>query len=206
MNPEKEPQEGTRIGLVARTQFYVSLWYNKLLAQTLSPLSGWTWWNRVDQYVLIGALPDETLVKELKETVNLKYVVNMCKEFDELSPLYKKLNITQLRLETEDFTLPTLENIRVGIEYIEKCVKQADGTIYVHCKAGRGRSATLLVCYLLSHYDLTPEEAQLQLIKSRAQVDKFIFRNEVVQKYYEIVLEQGVSRAPFKEFSNENVL
>ncbi|ORY07444.1 phosphatases II [Basidiobolus meristosporus CBS 931.73] len=182
--------EGTKVGVVARTQFYVSLWYNKLLAQTLSPLSGWTWWNRVDKTVIIGALPDESLIRELNRTANVKYVVNMCREFDELCQLYKELDIEQVRLETEDFTTPSLENIRAGVEYIESCVKKNNGTIYVHCKAGRGRSATMVLCYLITRYELSPEKAQQILLKSRAQVDKHIHLNDVVQDYYTTVKDR----------------
>lgn len=33
------------------------------------------------------------------------------------------------------------------------------GSTYVHCKAGRGRSTTIVLCYLIKYRNMTPEAA-----------------------------------------------
>ena len=38
--------------------------------------------------------------------------------------------------------------------------------MYVHCKAGRGRSTTLVLCYLVSYGGYTPEDA-LEMVKGK---------------------------------------
>ncbi|GKV06745.1 hypothetical protein SLEP1_g18593 [Rubroshorea leprosula] len=39
-------------------------------------------------------------------------------------------------------------------------------TTYVHCKAGRGRSTTIVLCYLVQHKHLRPAAA-LDYVRSR---------------------------------------
>lgn len=62
---------------------------------------------------------------------------------------WNKLNVKFLQLNTADiFHAPSQEKIQKGVEFIQ----QFDGTensVYVHCKAGRTRSATLVACYLI---------------------------------------------------------
>lgn len=40
---------------------------------------------------------------------------------------------------------------------------------YVHCKAGRGRSTTLVVCYLIKYFGHSPEEAYTFVRERRPQ-------------------------------------
>ena len=41
---------------------------------------------------------------------------------------------------------------------------------YVHCKAGRGRSTTLVICYLIRQMRMSPEEAYAFVRTKRPQV------------------------------------
>ncbi|KAH0855139.1 hypothetical protein HID58_020461 [Brassica napus] len=43
-------------------------------------------------------------------------------------------------------------------------------TTYVHCKAGRGRSTTVVICYLVQHKHMTPEEAYAYVKSIRPRV------------------------------------
>lgn len=59
------------------------------------------------------------------------------------------MGIKHLRLATPDFNnAPNLEILQEGVDFI-KDFKDSDASVYVHCKAGRGRSATLVACYLM---------------------------------------------------------
>ena len=58
-------------------------------------------------------------------------------------------NVRFLHLPTVDLTkAPSLENLVEGVSFI-KDVAASGGTSYVHCKAGRSRSATLVSCYIM---------------------------------------------------------
>ena len=96
-----------------------------------------------------------TTRKQLRDQENVRAVISMNHDF-ELKPFsptieeYKKLGIEFLQLATRDFVeAPSMDNLRLGVELIEKYVKQPDSTVYIHCKAGRTRSATLAACYLI---------------------------------------------------------
>ena len=56
--------------------------------------------------------------------------------------------MTQYWLETVDFQPPSLGNIRQSLEVIDQ-VKTTGNSVYLHCKAGKGRSAVVAACYLI---------------------------------------------------------
>jgi atypical dual specificity phosphatase len=54
-----------------------------------------------------------------------------------------------LQLHTRDiFETPCQEKLKKGVSFINE-VAGSGGSVYVHCKAGRTRSATLVGCYLM---------------------------------------------------------
>lgn len=55
----------------------------------------------------------------------------------------------QLRLSTVDLTgVPSLQNLHRGVEFALQH-RERGTSVYVHCKAGRSRSATLAAAYLI---------------------------------------------------------
>ena len=52
-------------------------------------------------------------------------------------------------LPTEDLTPVSVKNIWRGIRFLNDCFAN-NQKVYVHCKSGIGRSATILICYLIS--------------------------------------------------------
>ena len=44
------------------------------------------------------------------------------------------------------------------------------GKVYVHCKAGRGRSSACVVTYLVKYHNMTVDEAFKELKKNRKQI------------------------------------
>ena len=56
--------------------------------------------------------------------------------------------MTQHWFETVDFQPPSLDKIREGLEVIYQ-VKASGNSVYLHCKAGKGRSAVVAACYLI---------------------------------------------------------
>jgi atypical dual specificity phosphatase len=54
-----------------------------------------------------------------------------------------------LQLHTRDiFETPCQEKLKKGVSFISD-MAGSGGCVYVHCKAGRTRSATLVGCYLM---------------------------------------------------------
>lgn len=49
---------------------------------------------------------------------------------------------------TWDFTPPTQKHITDGLFVIDR-ERLNKSSVYVHCKAGKGRSATVVACYVM---------------------------------------------------------
>ncbi|KAK7508136.1 hypothetical protein BaRGS_00000375 [Batillaria attramentaria] len=63
-----------------------------------------------------------------------------------------------IRLKMEDFTPPTLEQVQQFIEAVEKAEERSTA-VAVHCAAGRGRTGTVIACYLVKKFHYTAFQA-----------------------------------------------
>lgn len=89
----------------------------------------------MDSYIILGALPTPTQIKRLHKEEHVDIVINMCNEFPGYEKLYKDLNIIQIRLETPDFCIPSLDLMEKGMnEIIALKQKLPKSSIYLHCK------------------------------------------------------------------------
>ena len=75
------------------------------------------------------------------------------------------------------------------MDFIDKHV-EAGGKVYVHCKAGRGRSATVVLCWLMLRRRLTPEQAAAYLVKQRPHINKGLAERAVVQEFHRTLLAE----------------
>jgi atypical dual specificity phosphatase len=90
--------------------------------------------NRIDKYLILGALPTPPQIKKLHQEEKLHTVINMCAEFPGYRSLYEELGIRQICLETADYSVPTLEDIQHGAAILVDAAEKNQGTIYLHCK------------------------------------------------------------------------
>ena len=160
--------------MFARVTFLPSLAFNMIMEQG----GMYSWWNRIDQKVILGALPfrGEHCKKILKEE-NVRSVVSMNEDYElalcsNQEPQWKQLGVDFLQLPTTDiFEAPKREYLVNGVKFINSSAeKYPNSSIYVHCKAGRTRSATLVGCYLMEQYGMSPEEAVAFMIRKRPHV------------------------------------
>jgi len=154
--------------------FYPTLAYN-LLRNYVQP-SKWQWYSRVDKNLILGALPFKSMVSDLKAE-NVGGVVCCTEEF-ETKAAYTGMGADEWQEEEilfhhvpmQDFTGSTSrENIHSAVLFIQKLAQQGR-TTYVHCKAGRTRSATVALCYLMFKHDYSPENALDSIRRERQQV------------------------------------
>ncbi|UUO07082.1 dual specificity protein phosphatase family protein [Blastopirellula sp. J2-11] len=153
----------------------------------------WRWWDRIDEHVIIGALPSEKIATEII-AAGVTAVVNTCQEYAGPLATYAKSGVEQLHLPTIDFVPPSLEDVKRGVEFIDQQIT-AGKQVYIHCKAGRARSATIVICWLIKAKEMTPTEAQLFLISKRPQTLRSVHRRPVVEQFYQWWLKEKSQRA-----------
>jgi len=159
--------------------WYPSLTFNK----AMNKLGLFQWWTRIDDNVILGALLLEHEVDSLIEKENLKGVINTCDEYQSPESLFKKKDIKLLYLPTLDYISLSLDKLWSGVHFLDEMAKSGS-TVYVHCKAGRGRSPTLVLCYLMFKYGLTPRDAQTMILRKRPHVTRNLYFREEVQMFY----------------------
>lgn len=172
---------------IYRAGFLPTLSYNVVLNKlNLRP-----WYSRVDDQVLIGALPWISIKNELIEEEKVEGVVSMNENF-ELSWLkrwvaggqhWKDSNVRFLQLQTQDiFETPSQDKLKMGVDFILST--NLGKSVYVHCKAGRTRSATLVCCYLMKRNNWTPEQAYELLASRRPQLALHKPQWQALRQYY----------------------
>ncbi|KAK1890835.1 Phosphatidylglycerophosphatase and protein-tyrosine phosphatase 1 [Dissostichus eleginoides] len=99
-------------GALARLLFYPTLAYNVAMEKATSR----RWFDRVDETVVLGALPFRSITKQLVETENVRGVITMNEEYEtkyfcNSAEEWQSAGVEQLRLSTVDLTgIPSLEN------------------------------------------------------------------------------------------------
>ncbi|HEV8052349.1 MAG TPA: dual specificity protein phosphatase family protein [Parachlamydiaceae bacterium] len=148
------------------------------------------WWNQIkDTQIILGAIPLKNQNHHLKifelaahsdtDTPKLA-ILTLLEPFEYNSeglfsiPVkpedWEKMGVKQKTISAGDFHPLTQEQIRESVSFLEE---QHDLGIptYVHCKAGRGRSATAVVCFLMKKYNYPAELAKQKTLESRCQIN-----------------------------------
>ncbi|KAK1377673.1 putative dual specificity protein phosphatase DSP8 [Heracleum sosnowskyi] len=152
------------VGAGARILFYPTLLYNVFRNKIQAEFR---WWDEIDQFLLLGAVPFPKDVPRLRQ-LGVGGVITLNEPYETLVPtsLYYAHGIEHLVIPTRDYLFaPSFVDINRAVNFIHRnasCGK----TTYVHCKAGRGRSTTIVLCYLVEHKHMTPAAA-LEYVRSR---------------------------------------
>lgn len=128
------------------------------------------WFNEIIPGKLtLGAIPLRNHGHERKiHEAGVTAVLTMLESFEihSKTPLsdpatpetWQRLGITHLHIESPDFFAVADEKIAQGVDFLHQEIQVKKGHACVHCKAGRGRSATIAICYLWKYqkvYDLS---------------------------------------------------
>ncbi|XP_037948555.1 phosphatidylglycerophosphatase and protein-tyrosine phosphatase 1 [Teleopsis dalmanni] len=191
--------------MLARISFYPTLLYNVVMEKVTAR----NWYDRIDENVILGALPFRSQANDLISKENMKAVVSMNEDyeltaFSNDAPKWKLLGVEFLQLATTDiFESPCQEKLYKGVEFINKFLPlnkrisvlhlnspENIGTVYIHCKAGRTRSATLVGCYLMMKNGWTPEKAVEHMRNCRPHILLHTKQWEALRLFYKSNVEQ----------------
>jgi atypical dual specificity phosphatase len=159
------------------------------------------WYNRIDETVILGALPLRSVLPAFPG-LGIRGVVNLCEEFRGNADLYNQLGIRQLWIPTIDNTCPSLASIERAVTFIEEHRRRGE-SVYgaclglhqsvrhraycvrpVHCRAGKGRSATVVLCYLMrAHPELTKEQAFALISRARPGVFPSVMLRQTIDVF-----------------------
>lgn len=108
------------------------------------------WTTVVDNAVVLGGAPFGFMdyPQKLYSQFRVRGVLNMCEEYQGPLKSYKRLGIEHLRLPTIDHFEPSVEDLKKAVSFIQKHESKG-GRVYVHCRAGHGRSAAAVYAWLL---------------------------------------------------------
>ena len=146
------------------------VYYPTLLYGILRQSGKRHWYDRIDDRVLLGALPLHKVAKEIVDKENVGGVITLNENYETrfICPSQKQwslMNVKNLRIPTTDFNnAPTLEQINQSLEFISEMDKSK--SVYVHCKAGRSRSSVVVLCYVMSKYGHNVQNA-IDFVKSK---------------------------------------
>ena len=106
-------------------------------------------WDRITDSIILGAVPLwHADILHLRRAERVTGIINCCREWNGHTSLYHREGIEQLHLPTLDFFAPTLEDCRRAIAFINARAARGE-SVFVHCKAGKGRSTTIVLCFLV---------------------------------------------------------
>ncbi|XP_014258724.1 phosphatidylglycerophosphatase and protein-tyrosine phosphatase 1 [Cimex lectularius] len=180
--------------MFARLSFYPTLLYNVLMEKMTSR----NWYDRIDDTVILGALPFRSMTDKLISEENVRGVVSMNEDyelylFSNSCAEWKDRDVEFLQLSTRDiFEAPCQNKLNQGVQFINK-FRNTNFSVYVHCKAGRTRSATLVGCYLMSKNGWNPEEAVDYMRQKRAHILFHAIQWEAMRTYYANSNKKGTS-------------
>lgn len=117
--------------------------------------------------------------------LGVRGVVNLCDEFRGPVRLYAELGMHELWLPTIDHHEPSLAALQAAVKFIRR-FKDQNQKVYVHCKAGHGRSAAVAFCWLFTQHHSDMEMASIaRFMESKRKVRKDLHMQPSVSMFCE---------------------
>uniref|UniRef100_A0A1J3H683 Putative dual specificity protein phosphatase DSP8 n=1 Tax=Noccaea caerulescens TaxID=107243 RepID=A0A1J3H683_NOCCA len=181
------------IGAGGRILFYPTLFYNLVRFKLQSKFR---WWDQIVEYLLMGAVPFRKDVPRLKK-LGVGGVITLNEPYETLVPssLYNAYQMEHLVIPTRDYLFaPSIADIIQAVNFIHKNALLGK-TTYVHCKAGRGRSTVVVLCYLIEHKSMTVATAFEHVRSIRPRVLLHQSQRKAVEEFKS--LQSSLSESAF---------
>jgi hypothetical protein len=123
----------------------------------------------VDDEVVIGSMPFPSDVRTLTAPpYDVVAVVNMTAEWP--GPGWAAAGVTQLRLPTQDTCMPSEADLRAGAAFVAEALAANPGKrVYIHCKGGIGRAATMSLAHYVLNHAADPTDA-VKMLKAKRPI------------------------------------
>lgn len=123
-------------------------------------------YNKITKYIYLGT--NQCCQAHFNKALLKKGIIA------DISLEYKKLDNPFgvkyfLWLPTKDHSAPTLDQIKLGIKFIDHLVENKT-KVYIHCQRGHARAASLVIAYLAYKKGMSLKESLLYLKKKRPSI------------------------------------
>jgi atypical dual specificity phosphatase len=176
-------------GLVSRALFWPTLpiTYSRRVG-------GWT--TTIDDTVILGGAPFGFVgLPEKLHEEGVRGVVNFCEEYRGPARKYKNLGMTELRLPTTDHFEPSLDSLQSAVEFIES-YKEKGERVYVHCRAGHGRSGAGVMAYLLAKDPVVDVQSLNEWLGMKRKVRRTLWKQQNLKQFHQkLLLKMAKSNA-----------
>ena len=166
------------VGLVATAYGWCnwrSLIFEILLVDNMihSILGVFEWYSTVDENLYLGAVPMQPDIDRLLREQRVEALLSVVEPHEvdcetlvgrPVSPMeWKHAGLRyQLSIPTADFFPPPFDALEQGADFINTHLSEGR-KVYVHCKSGRGRSASMVMAYFIRYKKDAPETAFAKL-------------------------------------------
>ncbi len=128
-----------------------------------------TW---VDNSILLGGMPESRAdIEYLASVQNIACIVTLQEDYEVPEGVFdadwmRLKGVVHVWRPTPDHTALPLQGIAELVSVIQLFVSQGK-KVYVHCRRGQGRSATVVAAYFCERYNLSADAATVELKKRR---------------------------------------
>ena len=186
--------------------YYLSyfMWYpNKIVAKINKIKLNY---DQIDDNVYIGSMPITLNDLYYLDNIDVNSIVSLNENWElhieSNKELLDKLDIEFFQYPSRDLIPPKMDAIILAVNQIITEIKK-NKKVYIHCRAGRGRAATISICYLIQHKNMNPEEAYRYLKQKRSKI--LVYNNmhwDTINKFY--VISEKSKNILSGDLKNEN--
>ena len=91
--------------------------------------------------------------------------------------------LKRLNLATEDCSAPTLETLDAAVAFIDQLLEDPAARVYVHCRAGYERTATVLVAWHARRHGVDYRTALEAMQAKRPELEPLRTQEEVTREW-----------------------
>ncbi|XP_029643818.1 dual specificity protein phosphatase 23 isoform X3 [Octopus sinensis] len=119
----------------------------------------------VDGFLAALGFPNEAANMMYLVKHGIKYLISLTAELTpSLQGFEDKLVWSQIKIK--DFSPPTLQQVDEFLKVVEKA-RSENSAVAIHCAHGKGRTGTMIACYLIKYHNQTASEALRNIRESR---------------------------------------
>ena len=115
---------------------------------------------------------------------------------------YQKLGISHLYLPTADHFEPTVQDLTATVRFIQR--HKAQGSkVYVHCRAGHGRSAAGVFAWLLTKDPTQNPQSLNEYLCTLRNVRKTLWKQASIRRFHANLKEDALDKDDDEEEEDE---